>query len=432
MLIFWQECKYILRSRFLWAVMMLGIFVYGFFTYNNFGFSQDLLNASFLYTQENGKTFSTREDAESYIKLYLQNTETGKLLADALEKAGLEDIVDRPVDEIMDYRNTPEIREKLDKLVDSDSSSLSMIYMYLQNIQTPIQMVESSANDIAYEENPEEEKAYWEAIMIPKIMSEWKKELLMEEGYENLQEQSLLGKENEEFLPFGAMSMGSRDWFDYQFGMMGFGLIWAASLVLAGIIAARSLGGSFQNQMPGMLYTQKKGRRTALYKVLSVMAVSGGVYLALSLVFTLVCIWIFRLDWYWDVSLAAMTTTRFPVTVGEYWLFQLGVGLVSVLIMTLVFCVAMLVTKNFYAGSAISVGVSLLLLGLIQMVPAAQNSFLVMGSPVGLYLNVGKFLQQDFLFSILPHFEGAMLLIWFGIAAVLGTVGFMRFRKAAL
>ena len=185
MLVFWQECKYILRSCFLWAVMMLGIFVYGFFIYNNFGFSQDLLNASFLYTQENGKTFSTREDAESYIKLYLQNTETGKLLADALEKAGLEDIVDRPVDEIMDYRNTPEIREKLDKLVDSDSSSLSMIYMYLQNIQTPIQMVESSANDIAYEENPEEEKAYWEAIMIPKIMSEWKKELLMEEGYEN-------------------------------------------------------------------------------------------------------------------------------------------------------------------------------------------------------------------------------------------------------
>ena len=162
------------------------------------------------------------------------------------------------------------------------------------------------------------------------------------------------------------------------------------------------------------------------------MAVSGGVYLALSLVFTLVCIWIFRLDWYWDVSLAAMTTTRFPITVGEYWLLQLGIGLAAVLIMALIFCAAMLVTKNFYAGSAVSVGVSLLLLGLIQMVPAAQNSFLVMGSPVGLYLNVGKFLQLEFLFSILPHFEGVMLLIWCGIAVVLGTVGFMRFRKASL
>lgn len=432
MLIFWQECKYILRSRFLWAVMALGIFVYGFFTYNNFGFSKDLLTASFLYTQENGKTFSTREDAEAYVKLYLQNTETGKLLADALKKAGLEDIVDRPVDEIMDYQNTPEIREKLDKLVDSDPSSLSMIYMYLQNIQTPIQMVEPSADEAAFEEDPQEEKAYWEESMIPKTMSEWKKELLMEQGYENLQEQSLLRKENKEFLPFGAMSMGRRDWFDYQFGMMGFGLIWAASLILAGIVAARSLGGSFQNQMPGMLYTQKKGRRTALYKVLSVIAVSGAVYLALSLVFTLVCIWIFRLDWYWDVSLAAMTTTRFPVTVGGYWLFQLGVGLASVLIMTLIFCAAMMFTKSFYAGSAISVGVCLLLLGLITNVPVAQNSFLMMGSPIGLFLNVGKFLQQGFLFSILPHFEGVMLLIWFGIAAVLGTVGFMRFRKAAL
>lgn len=432
MLTFCQECKYILRSRFLWVVMVLGIFVYGFFTYNNFNFSKDLLTASFLYTQENGKTFSTREDAEAYIKLYLQNTESGQLLADALEKAGLEDIVDMPVEKIMDYQNTPEIREKLDKLVDSDPSSLSMIYMYLQNIQTPIQMVEPSTNEAAFEEDPEEEKAYWEESMIPKTMSEWKKEFLMEQGYENLQEQSLLGKENKQFLPFGQMSMGRRDWFDYQFGMMGFGLLWAVSLILAGIIAARSLGGSFQNHMPGMMYTQKKGRRTALYKILSVTAMSGAVYLVLSLVFTLVCILGFRLDWYWDVSLSAMTTTRFPITVGGYWLFQLGVGLAAVLIMTLIFCTAMLFTRSFYTGSAISVGVSLLLLGLIMNVPAAQNSFLIMGSPIGLFLNVGKFLQQDFLFSILPHFEGVMLLVWCGIAVVLGTVGFMRFRKAAL
>ena len=40
--------------------------------------------------------------------------------------------------------------------------------------------------------------------------------------------------------------------------------------------------------------------------------------------------------------------------------------------------------------------------------------------------------QGEVLFSILPHFEGVMLLIWFGIAAGLGTVGFMRFRKASL
>ena len=91
-----------------------------------------------------------------------------------------------------------------------------------------------------------------------------------------------------------------------------------------------------------------------------------------------------------------------------------------------------MVTRSFYAGSAIAVGVSLLLLGLIQMVPAVQSSFLMMGSPIGLFLQAGNFLQEQFLFSILPHFEGVMLLIWFGIAAGLGAVGFMRFRKAAL
>ena len=127
-----------------------------------------------------------------------------------------------------------------------------------------------------------------------------------------------------------------------------------------------------------------------------------------------------------------MTTTRFPITIGGYWLFQLGVGLAAVLIMTLVFCAAMMFTRSFFAGSAISVGVSLLLLGLIANVPAAQNSFLIMGSPIGLFLKSGQFLQERFLFSVLPHFEGVMLLIWCGSAAVLGAVGFMRFRKAAL
>lgn len=100
--------------------------------------------------------------------------------------------------------------------------------------------------------------------------------------------------------------------------------------------------------------------------------------------------------------------------------------------MAVIFSTAMMVTRSFFAGSAISVGISLLLLGLIANVPAAQNSILLMGSPIGLYLNVGKFLQERFLFSILPHFEGVMLLIWCGISAVLAAVGFMRFRKSAL
>ena len=100
--------------------------------------------------------------------------------------------------------------------------------------------------------------------------------------------------------------------------------------------------------------------------------------------------------------------------------------------MALIFSAAMIFTKSFYAGSAISVGVSLLLLGLVQMVPAVQNSFLLMGSPIGLFLQAGKFLQEQFLFSILPHFEGISLLVWGGIAAILVALGFVRFCRTAL
>ena len=198
------------------------------------------------------------------------------------------------------------------------------------------------------------------------------------------------------------------------------------------------IGGSFLNHMPGILYCSKSGRKLALRKMVSVSAISGMLYLALFLLITIYYVYRFRLNLYWDVPLASMiqhtgpSIPRFPITVGGYWWFQLGVGLGTILIMALIFSVAMMFTRSFYTGSAISVGISLLLLGLVQMVPAAQSSFLLMGSPIGLFLQAGKFLQQDFIFSILPHFEGVMLLIWFGIAAVLGAVGFVRFRKAAL
>ena len=203
-------------------------------------------------------------------------------------------------------------------------------------------------------------------------------------------------------------------------------------------MAARSIGGSFLNHMSGILYCSKSGRKLALRKMVSVLAISGMLYLALSLLTTLYYVYRFRLNLYWDVPLASMiqhtgpSIPRFPITVGGYWWFQLGVGLGTILIMALIFSAAMIFTKSFYAGSAISVGVSLLLLGIVQMVPAVQNSFLLMGSPIGLFLQAGKFLQEQFLFSILPHFEGISLLIWGGIAAILAALGFVRFRRAAL
>ena len=216
-------------------------------------------------------------------------------------------------------------------------------------------------------------------------------------------------------------------------------ILWVFSFVLAGIIAARSLGGSLMNHIPEMVYTGKTGRRLVWRKILSVLAVSGGAYIVLYLLITVFYVYLFRLDLYWNVPMASLVDfdrsiiPRLALTIGGYWWFQLGIGLGAVLIMALVYAAAMVLTKSFYAGSAISVGISLFLLLLIQMMPAMRNSLLLMSTPIGLYLNVGNFAQpQSFLFSILPHFEGISLLIWGGIAAILAALGFVRFRRAAL
>ena len=149
---------------------------------------------------------------------------------------------------------------------------------------------------------------------------------------------------------------------------------------------------------------------------------------------------LFRLDLYWNVPLASMVDymdsiiPRFPITVGGYWWFQLGVGLGAVCIMALFFSAAMILTKNFYAGSAVSIAVPLFLMMMTFMEPnVTRNSLCMMSTPIGLYINAGLFLRpQMFLFSILPHFEGLSLLIWGGFAAILAVLGFVRFRKAAL
>ena len=111
-------------------------------------------------------------------------------------------------------------------------------------------------------------------------------------------------------------------------------------MVLAGIIAARSIGGSFLNHMSSILYCGKSGRKLALRKMVSVLAISGMLYLALSLLITVYYVYRFRLNLYWDVPLASMvyyygnsTIPRFAITIGGYWWFQLGVGLGTVLIM---------------------------------------------------------------------------------------------------
>ena len=132
------------------------------------------------------------------------------------------------------------------------------------------------------------------------------------------------------------------------------------------------------------------------------------------------------------VSYDGVTIQRFPITVGGYWLFQLGVGLGCVLIMGLLFVAFQLVTKNQYAGIALAVGFSLCLIAIIQVVPGGENSLLAMSSPIGLFLNTGLFLQARFLFAVLPHFEGLSLLFWGLVASLIGGLGFLRMRRTAL
>lgn len=438
MLIFWQECKYILRSRFLWVVVLLSVLLGMFFSVTRVT-EEDRENyeAAHIYTQKYGAAF-TKDDVETYRKIYLHETQAGKNFQEALKEAGLPFPTEEEMIDSEGERKT-EFSKKLNDFREKDFQNYITI---LQSVRSYLGISDFAAT----RSNKPYSELSLETWLMEKLsyrsepLSDWKTAMLKDsvKAEEERIQEIFREKEKQYLVPLDNKTDANTYWFTFPLDLMGQGLMWAAAFVLAGIAAGRSIGGSFQSNMQGMVYLGKSGRRLSLYKVLAVLAISAAMYLFLSFFVLLVYVLLCRTDLYWNVPLSAvndggaMMVSRFFITIGGYWLFQLGVGLAAILIMTLVFCAAMLVTKNFYAGSAISVGVSLLLLGLIQMVPAAQNSFLLMGSPIGLFLNVGKFLQQDFLFSILPHFEGAMLLIWFGIAAVLGTVGFMRFRKAAL
>lgn len=439
MLIFWQECKYILRSRFLWAVVLLSVLLGMFFAVTRVT-EEDRENyeAAHLYVQEYGTTF-TKDDVESYRDIYLHETQAGKKFQEALKEAGLPFPTEKEMIDSEGERKT-EFSKKLDVLREKDFQNYITI---LQSIRSYLGISDFAAT----RSNNPYSGVSMETWLMEKLsyrsvpLSDWKIAMLKDAAKteEKRIQEILREKEKQYLLPLDNATDDNKYWFAFPLDLMGQGLMWAAAFVLAGIAAGRSIGGSFQSNMQGVVYLGKPGRRLSLYKVLAVLAVSAAMYLFLSFFVLLVYVLLCRTDLYWNVPLSAvsdggaMIVSRFFITIGGYWLFQLGVGLAAVLIMALVFCAAMLVTKNFYAGSAISVGVSLFLLGVVLMVPDAQNSFLLMGSPIGLFLQAGHFLQERFfLFSILPHFEGVMLLIWFGIAAILTALGFVRFRKAAL
>ena len=440
MSIFLQECKHILRSWFWLVVAVFGVVlcIYGG-CMNAYNYGSESFSLSYEFTQEHGPSF-TKEDAMEYVKYYLENSEDGKDIQKDVKEAGLDTIT---AEEVRAYYNGEPTRfnEKLQeiseyKTIEKENTYWNVLH-YMEILRNVLDIPE--ANSL----NPEiyDMKVWGKNMLEEASFPKWKEELLLG-GYAHLDErveEIRKNGENHHMLPIGLSGFDNSEWFQFQFATNGpLGFLWGVAFVLAGIAAARSLGGSLMGNIQGMVYTGKTGRKLVWRKLLAVLAISAGAYIVLYLLMTIFCVFMFRLDMYWNVPLASMvyfgnsTIPRFAITIGGYWWFQLGVGLGAVLIMTLIFCASMILTKSFYAGSAISVGISLLLLGLVQMVPAVQSSFLLMGSPIGLFLQAGKFLQQDFLFSILPHFEGVMLLIWGGIAVILTALGFVRFRKAAL
>lgn len=441
MSIFLQECKHILRSWFWLVVAVFGVVlcIYGG-CMNAYNYGSESFSLSYEFTQEHGSSF-TKEDAMEYIKYYLENSEDGKDIQKDVKEVGLDTITAEEIKDYFDGKPT-RFNEKLQEMSEGKTSEEEEAYWnalhYMEILRNVLDIPE--ANSL----NPEiyDMKVWGKNMLEEASFPKWKEELLLD-GYAHLDErveEIRKNGENHHMLPIGLSGFDNSEWFQFQFATNGpLGFLWGVAFVLAGIAAARSLGGSLMGNIQGMVYTGKTGRKLVWRKLLAVLAISAGAYIVLYLLMTIFCVFMFRLDMYWNVPLASMvyfgnsTIPRFAITIGGYWWFQLGVGLGAVLIMTLIFCASMLLTKSFYAGSAISVGVSLFLLGVVLMVPDAQNSFLLMGSPIGLFLQAGHFLQERFfLFSILPHFEGVMLLIWFGIAAILTALGFVRFRKAAL
>ena len=435
MFVFWEECKYILRGRFLWIAAILGMVFAVYYvneSYRNLG---EEIYRSYRFTEQNGVSFEEK-DIEKFLEGFLEDHCRAQDLKNELKAAGIQQITAK---DILDYAMEREsaFTDQLMEIQSQDDEAFSEIV----NDLFPFVDIAYGALRRNLEEYDvmEQGEILLESRKLP--VSGWKRERLLD-GFRQLEKRAreiTENGENQQFLPYSLSMENNIYWFSNQFSSNGaLGFVWAFSMVLAGIIAARSLGSSYMNHMSGVLYCGKPGRRLALKKTASVLAMSGLCYLVLSLLATGYCVFMFRLDLYWDVPLASMIQyagpliPRFPVTIGGYWWFQMGVGLASVLILALLFSGVMVLTKSFYAGSAISVGIPLLLLGVILSVPEAQNWFLLMGSPVGLFLNAGKFLRQDFLFSILPHFEGMMLLIWAGRVGVLAALGFVRFRRTAL
>ena len=119
MLIFWQECKHILRSKFLWVVMMLCALLGVFFAVTRItDDDRENYEVAHVYVQKYGTAF-TKNDVETYQEIYLHETQAGKKFQEALKEAGLPFPTEEEMIDSNGERKT-EFGQKLDALIQKD------------------------------------------------------------------------------------------------------------------------------------------------------------------------------------------------------------------------------------------------------------------------------------------------------------------------
>lgn len=431
MRVIWEECKYIFRGRFLWAVLALGLlYPLGISMMNQ----QWVMENSALtnrYVEEHGAVYD-RSDGRIYEEYYLRETEEGRRAVEIMKELGYSQPTEAEFLEV-DAMPYEELEEKLgeEKLWELQEvlRQFAMVFQFYFAQPVPQADGQQAAENGIYRL---ENYGSTETAKLP----QWKKDLLFWGG-EQLEARYAdvdLEKERNWLVPCFSVSSGFEWLNSLTNSNYGMGFLMAVGMVLAGMVAARSLGGSFLEGRENLLYSTKSGRKLVFSKLAASLLAVSVLYLLLTAIFLAVMVPAFRVDLYWDVPvIAGAGIIRFPTTVGGYLLFLIGVGLGCTVVMCLLFCGFMIGAKNFFGGSALCVGVSLVLAAVILFLPAVQTSLFLMGSPIGLFTGSSRLLGSDFPFSfLLPHFEGISLLIWGLLASLVVGAGFLRFRKAAL
>lgn len=434
MRVIWEECKYIFRGRFLWAVLALGLLYSLGISMMNQQWVMENSALTNRYVEEHGAVYD-RSDGRIYEEYYLRETEEGRRAVEIMKELGYSQPTEADFLEVYEMFNT-NYEACIAKLGEETFWELQVVlqqfgmvfHEYFSDIVPKVDGKQAAEDGIYHLEN----YGSMETAKLP----QWKKDLLFWGG-EQLEARYAdvdLEKERNWLVPAFQISSGFEWLNSLTNSNYGMGFLMAVGMVLAGMVAARSLGGSFLEGRENLLYSTKSGRKLVFSKLAASLLAVSVLYLLLTAIFLAVMAPAFRVDLYWDVPIiAGAGIIRFPTTVGGYLLFLVGVGLGCTVVMCLLFCGFMIGAKNFFGGSALCVGVSLVLAAVILFLPAVQTSLFLMGSPIGLFTGSSRLLGSDFPFSfLLPHFEGISLLIWGLLASLVVGAGFLRFRKAAL